>query len=89
MDAGAGAALREGGEEERGAGAGFEREGAPDVVLRGEVHDEHVVGGEALLLYAGGGEVDVVMVFDGDTAAGALWLWFGRVMSISWAFGLF
>jgi len=36
------------------------------------VHDEHVVRVEALFLDAGGGEVDVIFVLDGDAASGAL-----------------
>lgn len=36
------------------------------------MHDEHVVRVETLFLNAGGREVDVVFVLDGNAAAGAL-----------------
>lgn len=75
MDACACITLTESCHEERRAGRGLEIQGATEVALRAEVHDEHVGGEETLFLDAGGGEKDVWAVADGDATAGAGYLW--------------
>lgn len=46
--------------------------GRAEVRPGGKVHHKHVIGLQALFLHAGGCNIDVVIMFDGDTTAGAL-----------------
>ena len=80
MDTGSSTAPCKSGEEEGGAGGGFEGGGSAEIVEGGEVEDEHVLGLETFFLDARRGEVDVITVLDGYAAAGALWGGLSKVM---------
>ena len=75
VDAATGPASLKGGEEERRALRGLEGCGRAQVLVRGQVHDEHVGGLEPLLLDSRRREVDVWAMADGGAAAGAGDLW--------------
>lgn len=74
MDTCTGSAFCERSHKERRTGRWFKVEGSAEVRLRGEIHDEHVRGDQALLLDARGGEEDVGAMADGDSTTGASYL---------------